>query len=139
MASPFINAAIQRVNWSPKTKTLVALAVSAIIAVVYLLTTGQIADWGQLATVVPVVYGYQQLIFQFFLKNIATKFEALTSPGSLVVSPSESSPGKVNITTDASIEATGSAVEVDPPVQVSTAPEPAQAPIEIIKEDNVVG
>lgn len=120
--SPFLSAYIQNVDWSPKTKTLLAMALSLLIAVLYLVMTGGIADWSQLAVVVPAVYGVQQAIFQFFLKNIATKFEAITQFGSLVVTPSQEA-GKVGITSDATIKQTGDNVSVDTPVQIVTPPD----------------
>jgi len=120
--SPFLSAYIQKVNWSPKTKTLLALAMSLLIAVAYLAMTGTIADWSQLAVVIPAVYGLQQLVFQFFLKNIATKFEAITEFGSLVVSPGATT-GSVDITSDATIKETGDHISVETPVQIVTPPD----------------
>lgn len=119
--SPFLSAYIQKVDWSPKTKTLLALALSLVIAVIYLVMTGTIADWSQLAVVIPAVYGVQQLVFQFFLKNIATKFEAITEFGSLVVSPGKAT-DTVDITSDATIKETGDHITIDTPVQIVTPP-----------------
>jgi len=117
--SPFLNAWIQDVNWSPQAKNLLAIATSAIVAIIYLLFTGGIGDWTQIATVIPQVYILQQAIYQFFLKNIATKFEALTSKNSVVVTPSATA-GSVDVTTDATIKATGDNVTVPAPVEVTT-------------------
>lgn len=117
IASPFINAGINRVNWSPKTKSLVAWAVAIIIAAVYVLLTGGIANIYQLFIAAPAIYGYSQAIYTFFVKNIATKFEAITSPGALVAAPAEEA-GKINITTDATIEATGDNITVSAPVEL---------------------
>lgn len=119
--SPFISAYIQNVDWSPKTKTLLAMALSLLIAVLYLVMTGGIGDWSQIGLVIPAVFGVQQAIFQFFLKNIATKFEAITEFGSLVVSPSKEV-DKVNITSDATIKETGDHITVDSPVEIVTPP-----------------
>jgi hypothetical protein len=120
--SPFVNAYITRVTWSSETKNLVAIAVSALIAVGYLLMTGGIADWSQLGVVIPAVYGLQQAIYQFILKVPATKFEAATRTGAVIVSPAET-PGKVNITSDATIkDGTNADQEVSPPVQITPAP-----------------
>ncbi len=119
--SPFLSAYIQKVDWSPKTKTLLALAMSLLIAVAYLAMTGTIADWSQLAVVIPAVYGLQQLVFQFFLKNIATKFEAITEFGSLVITPGTET-GTVDITSDATIKETGDNISVETPVQIVTPP-----------------
>jgi hypothetical protein len=117
--SPFINAYINKVTWSAKTKTVVAMAVSLVIAVAYLGFSGMIGDWSQLAVVAPMVYSLQQLVYNFFVKNIATKFEAVTELGSLVLTKSEEA-GKVDVTSDATINATGDNITVDAPVQVST-------------------
>lgn len=119
--SPFLSAYIQKVDWSPRTKTLLAMALSLVIAVLYLFMTNGIADWSQLAVAIPAVYGVQQGIYQFFLKNIATKFEAITEFGSLVVTPSQQS-GKVDITSDATIKETGDSITVEAPVEIVTPP-----------------
>lgn len=120
--SPFISAYVQNVTWSAQTKNLLALIVSLVIAVVYLIVSGTIGDWSQLAIVVPMVYTLQQLVYQFLVKNIATKFEAITNFGSLIVTPSAEA-GRVDITTDATIKATGDKISVDAPVQISDPPE----------------
>jgi hypothetical protein len=120
--SPFLSAYVQNVDWSPKTKTLLAMVLSLAIAILYLVMTGGIADWSQIGVAIPAVYGLQQAVYQFFLKNIATKFEAITQLGSLVITPSKQE-GKVDVTSDATIEATGDNVAVDTPVQVIAAPE----------------
>lgn len=139
---PFLNAAIQKVSWTPTQKNLVAIATSAIFAIAYLFFTGGI-DLSNLPLAIAAVYGLQQAIYAFFVKNLATKFEAVTTTGSVVVSPNIDEPGKVDITTDETIEnsTSGSSVKADPPVQVTTTTEvetkPAE-PIEIYKND-VVG
>jgi len=117
IASPFINAYINKVNWSPKTKSLVAWAVAIVIATAYVLLTGGIANIQQLFIAAPVIYGYSQAVYQFFVKNIATKFEALTTPGSAVVTPSEEA-GKIDITSDLTVESTGDNITVDAPVEI---------------------
>jgi hypothetical protein len=61
-------------------------------------------------------------VYNFFLKNIATKFEAITQLGSLVVTPSKEE-DKVDITSDATIKQTGDNVTVDTPVQIITPPD----------------
>lgn len=119
--SPFVNAYINKVTWSPETKNLVAIAVSALIAVGYLLMTGGIADWSQLGVVIPAVYGLQQVVYNFILKVPATQFEAATRTGSVIVSPA-ATPGKVDITTAETIKEDHDPVEVDPPVQITPAP-----------------
>lgn len=138
---PFINAGIQKVTWSPTKKNLLAIATSAIFALVYLFLTGGI-DPANITLAIAATYGLQQAIYAFFVKNLATKFEAITSHGSVVVSPSTTDPGKVDITSDKTIEdsVSGSSLEVDPPVQlITTEPETPAAPVEIVKETNVVG
>jgi hypothetical protein len=138
---PFINAAIQKSTWTPVQKNLLALATSAVFAIVYLFLTGGL-DLSNVPVAIAAVYGLSQAIYQFIVKNVATKFEAITTKGSVVVAPSEDEPGKVNITTDASIAASTDPIAVDPPVSLTTpeaaAEEPA-APVEIVKENNVVG
>lgn len=134
IAAPFINAAINRVNWTPKQKSLVAWAVAIIIATAYVLLTAGVANLYQLFIAAPAIYGYSQAVYQFFVKNVATKFEAITTPGALVVTPSEES-GKVEITSDATIEATGGNITVDPPVTVEQITEPEK----IVVENDVKG
>lgn len=84
LLSPFVTAFFNRVQWSSETKNLVAIAVSVAIAIIYVLMTGGIADWSQLAVVAPVIYSLQQVIYQFFVKGVAKKIELeTTSPESL--------------------------------------------------------
>lgn len=136
---PFVNAGVQKVTWSPVQKNLLALATSAVFAIAYLFLTGGL-DLANLPVAIAAIYGLSQAIYAFLVKNIATKFEAITTTGSIVVAPSSEEPGKVTITTDASIEDHTNPTPVDPPVQLVTAPEEVPAaPVEIIKEDNVVG
>lgn len=129
---PFINAGVQRVNWSPRTKTLIALAVSLLVSVALLFFTGGLS-LVNLATAVPTIFAYQHLIYQFLLKNIATKFEAITTPGSIIVTDNPT-PGLADVTTDATIKATGDNVTVPAPVAIDPSPAP-----EIIKDENVAG
>lgn len=129
--APFINAYINKVNWSPKTKSLVAWAVAIVIGTFYVVVTGGLGNISQIFIAAPAIYGYSQAVYQFLVKNIATKFEAITTAGSLVVAPSAEE-GKVDITSDATIKATGDNITVDPPVQVTPA-------VTIDKADNVVG
>lgn len=132
--SPFINAWINRVNWSPKTKALVAWITAIVLGTAYVLFTGGIANIYQLFIAAPVIYGYTQAVYQFLVKNVATKFEAITTSGAVIVTPS-ANPAKVDITSDETIKATGDSVTVTPPVQVTT----PSAPVTIIPEENVVG
>lgn len=83
--SPFITAFLNRVQWSTETKTLMAMAVSLVIAVLYLIMTGGIADWSQLAVVGPMVFTLQQVVYKFFVKGPANELEiATTSTKSLM-------------------------------------------------------
>ena len=132
--SPYVNAYLQRVTWSSQTKNLLALTVSAVIAILYLIVTGGIADWSQLGVVVPAVYGLQQAAYNFILKNSASRFEAATTKGAVVVSPAET-PGTVNVTNDSTIEAGTQKDEVETPIQVIS----TEKPVEIVKPDDVRG
>lgn len=135
---PFINAGIQKVSWTPTQKNLVAVATSTIFAIAYLFFTGGL-DWSNVPLAIAGIYGLQQAIYAFFVKNLATKFEAITTKGSVVVAPSAEA-GKVEIVSDATIEdsVSGSSVAVDPPVQVVTTETPDK-PVEITKDENVAG
>lgn len=100
--SPFINAAIQRVTWTPMQKSLLAWGVSAVIAVAYLFFTGGLGSITQIIVAIPAIYGAQQAVYQFLVKNIATKFEIITSPGSTAIAPVGDD--KVAIASDAKVE-----------------------------------
>lgn len=118
---PFINAGIQKVSWTPTQKNLLAIATSALFAVGYLFLTGGL-DLSNLPLAIAGIYGLQQAIYAFFVKNIATKFEALTTHGSIVVGPSDDA-GKLDITSDATIKETGDNITVDAPVEIVSPPE----------------
>lgn len=139
---PFVNAWIQSVTWTPVQKNLVALATSTIFAIVYLFLTGGL-DLTNLPVAIAAIYGLSQAIYQFIVKNVATKFEAITTKGAIVVSPSDEA-GKVEITTDATIndDTNGSSIQADPPVEITPDPTPESTEdkrsVEIVK-DNVVG
>jgi hypothetical protein len=142
-ALPFVNAWVQKVTWTPVQKNLVALATSAIFAILYLFLTGGL-DLSNVPVAIAAVYGLQQAIYQFMVKNIATKFEAITTKGAIVVSPSDEA-GKVEITTDATIsnsDNNSSSMQADPPIEITPDPTPASTEdtrsVEIVK-DNVVG
>jgi hypothetical protein len=132
--SPYVNAYIQKVTWSSQTKNLIALTVSAVIALGYLFLTGGIGDWSQISIWVPAVYGLQQAVYNFILKNSASKFEAATTKGAVVVSPAQT-PGTVNVSTDSTIEDGTQKEEVSTPLQV-TSTDPV---VEIVKPDDVRG
>jgi hypothetical protein len=130
---PFINAWINKVTWSPKTKSLVALGTSIVIAVVYVLLTGGIANLDQLWLAIPAIYGASQAVFQFLVKNIATKFEAITTKDAAVIAPADTA-GTVTVTTDETIKAETDTTPVPTPVQITT-PEA----VEITKDPDVKG
>lgn len=100
--SPFINAAIQRVTWTPMQKSLLAWGVSAVLAVAFLFFTGGLGNLTQILIAIPTIYGIQQAIYQFLVKNIATKFEVITSPGATAIAPVGDD--KVAIASDAKVE-----------------------------------
>lgn len=148
LLSPFINAGIQNVTWTPKQKALLAWGVSIVLALAFLFVTGGVSSLTNIFIAAPTVYGYQQAIYTFLIKNIATKFEAITTPGSIVVAPSAVTTGTVDITSDATEKnPTGHQLAVDPPVAVTTAAEPVtkpvaepvKEPVAIVKDENVVG
>ena len=131
---PFINAAINRVNWTSKQKSLVAWGTSILVAIAFVLITGGIGNLWQLVIAAPAIFGYQQAIYTFLVKNIATKFEALTDPNSTVITPNEDS--TVNIITDATADH-GTAIIATPPVTV--VPAPTSTPEEIITDSPAKG
>lgn len=116
--SPYVNAYIQKVTWSSETKNLLAITVSLIIAVVYLIVTGGIADWSQIGIAIPAVYGLQQATYNFILKNSATKFEAITRTKPVIVAPSDANPGMVTVTTEETIK-NSEHIEIEPPLRIT--------------------
>lgn len=134
MASPYVNAYINKVTWSPEKKNLVALATSTVIAVAYLFFTGGIADWSQLGVVIPAIYGLQTAVYQFILKVPASKFEAATRTDSVILTPIEDE--LVEVTTTETIKANDH-IQVDAPVKITSKPDPDQ-PITQIQTDNPV-
>jgi hypothetical protein len=132
---PFINAWINKINWTPKQKSYVAWGVAILIGAAYVFFTAGISSWYQLFLAAPVIYGYGQVVFQFFVKNIATKFEAITTKGSAVVAPTEDT-ANAELVTDSTIDLQGGSVTIETPVPVKAAvPEPAP----ITFDDNVKG
>lgn len=132
--SPYVNAYIQKVTWSTQAKNLIAITVSAVIALGYLFFTGGIGDWSQISIWIPAVYGLQQAVYNFILRSSASKFEAATTKGAVVVSPAETT-GTVNVSTDQTIEEGTQKEEVQTPLQVIS----TDKPIEITQDPNVVG
>lgn len=93
-ASPFIAAIINNPKWTYQAKSLTALALSLIIAVVYLALSGQGLNWADLATTVPLVFSIQQLTYNFLVRDITKTIEQKTTPTSteVVVVPVETTP-----------------------------------------------
>lgn len=84
--APFVYAIIQKTHWSSQSKSLLALAGSAVIAIVYMILTGDITpailtDFSKLSLVIPAVYGLQTAIYQFILKAPVKRLENITTPG----------------------------------------------------------
>lgn len=129
---PFINAFFNKVTWTPKQKSLVAWGTSIVLAVAFVLLTSGFSSIWQLLLAAPAIYGYQSAIYTFFVKNIATKFEAITDKNSTVVTPNDNN--TVTVTTDTTAD-NGTAIVTTPPVTVIPAPEP----VEIVHDHNVKG
>jgi hypothetical protein len=136
MASPYVNAYINKVNWSAKTKNLVALATSTVIAIAYLYFTGGILGWDQLAVTMTSIYGLQQATYQFLLKVPASKFEAATRTDAVILTPTDEN--KVEVTTTDSIKA-GDTISVEPPVTITPNSILEDTINEIITENPVKG
>lgn len=88
--SPILAAIANQSKWDSKVKNAVAFGIALVIAVLYLVFTGAIADWSDIPTVVLAVYGLQQLVYKQFLTELSKRVEAVTSVKSgekVVVSP----------------------------------------------------
>lgn len=136
IVSPFVTAYINKVNWSPQTKNLVALAVSFVIALGYVFFTGGIGDWSQLAIALPSIYGLSQAVYQFILKVPVSKFEAATRTGSVILTPTDDN--TVAVTTTESIKA-GDTISVDPPVTITPSNSIEQTITQLTTENSVKG
>lgn len=79
--SPILTSIFTQVTWSSNVKRGVAFGVAAVIAVVYLLTSGQFTNWADIPVAVSAVFGLQQITYQYLLKNIAHKIEVATPIG----------------------------------------------------------
>lgn len=79
--SPLFVAVATRYSWSSKTKNSVAALVALIIALGYLVMTGGITDWSNVVTIIPAVYGLQQLVYQQFLKEVSSTVEISVNAG----------------------------------------------------------
>lgn len=135
LLKPFLDAWIIRSNWTPKQKSLVAWGTSIILGTAFVIVTGGLGSLQQILVAIPAVYGYSQAIYQFLVKNLATKFEALTTKDSAVIAPAEI-PGTVTITSDETIKNETDTTPVETPVQITTTE--TDKPVEIVKTD-VVG
>ena len=130
LLAPFVTAAFNRVRWSSKTKHLVAFGVSIFLAIVWLTLTGGFAAFNvpAILAAVPAIYTISQAVYAFFVKNIASKFEAATDKSAVVISPSDE-PDKVIVTSNDTIEVsnelgTPANVETPAPVKVDTVTNP---------------
>jgi len=124
LLAPFITAALNRVGWTAKTKHLVAFGVSIVLAVFWLVITGGFAvfDVPAIIAAMPAIYTISQAVYAFFVKNIASKFEAATDKNAVVISPAEEA-DKVIVTSNDTIEVSN---ELGTPANVET-----QAPLKI--------
>lgn len=79
LLSPLISAFFTKLSMSPKTKNLIALGISLVIAVIYVILTGGFADvTGVEDVAVPlgIVYGLQQVVYNQFMRKHVAKVEA---------------------------------------------------------------
>lgn len=126
LLAPFVTAALNRVRWTAKTKHLVAFGVSIGLAVFWLVVTGGFAAFDVTAIIaaMPAIYTISQAVYAFFVKNIASKFEAATDKNAVVVSPA-TEPDKVIVTSNDTIEVSNDTgvpanVETATPLRVDT-------------------
>lgn len=85
--TPILAALINQSKWDSKVKNGVAFGVATVLAVVYLLMTGQLTDLTDIPTTVLTVYGLQQIVYKTLLEKLSKEIEAATSvkPGQTVV------------------------------------------------------
>lgn len=76
LLSPYITALFTRTSMAPKAKYVVAIAVSALIAVVWVLFNGGIDSWEKFFVALPVVFGVGQGIYGLLLKDSVKIVEA---------------------------------------------------------------
>ena len=83
IASPILTSVFTQVNWSSTAKRGVAFGVSAVIDLVYLITSGNITNLADIAVTIPAVFGLQQIAYQLLMANtsLATKIEMATPIG----------------------------------------------------------
>ena len=129
LLAPFLTAALNRVRWTSKTKHLVAFGVSIVLAVFWLVVTGGFAAFDVTAIIaaMPAIYTISQAVYAFFVKNIASKFEAVTDKSAVVISPSDEV-DKVVVTSNDTIKVsnetgTPANVETHTPIRVDTVEE----------------
>lgn len=79
--SPLFVAVATRYSWSSKTKNAVAAIVALVIALGYLVMTGGITDWTNVVTIIPAVYGLQQLVYTQFLKEASAHVQITVNAG----------------------------------------------------------
>lgn len=76
LISPYITAFFTRASMSPKAKHGIAIAVSAVIAIVYVVLNGGVDSWEKLFVAVPVVYGVGQALYGLLMRDSAKVVEA---------------------------------------------------------------
>lgn len=74
--SPYVTALFTRTSMSPKAKQVIAVAVSAVIAVVYVLLNGGVDSWEKFFVAAPVVFGIGQALYGLLLKDSVKIVEA---------------------------------------------------------------
>lgn len=84
IASPLLTAIFTKVTTTPVTKNNIALAVSFVIAAVYVVMTAGIQDWNdltQIMSVLPVIYVMQQTSFRVLVRDWTKEVEATVGAG----------------------------------------------------------
>jgi hypothetical protein len=83
LLSPYLTALFTRTSMSPRSKQVVAIIVSALIAVVWVALNGGLDSWEKFFVALPVVFGIGQAIYGLVLKDSVKIVEAtkgLTDP-----------------------------------------------------------
>lgn len=79
VVSPLLTSVFTRVSMTSAQKNNVAVAVSFVIAAVYVIMSGGVHDLtnvAEIAGVLPAVFTLQQLVFQNLLRGLSDKVEA---------------------------------------------------------------
>lgn len=76
LLSPYITALFTKTSMSPKAKQVVALVVSALISVVWVLLNGGVDSWQKFFVAVPVIFGIGQALYGLLLKDSVKIVEA---------------------------------------------------------------